>query len=100
MGYDSSASCDSFQLGEMVKFLTSKGLISFADFSPTQAASTPDFGVKDVLQIIATLKQCPNYQINKWHTQCGLRARSLHILEFMTVLLATNALGIVRKDWV
>ena len=87
LGYDSSPACDSFQLGEMIKFLTKKNLLSLIPF---QAASPydpeyiwPEAYTGDIENIIATLRQCPSYQIDKNHGHCGLRSRILPMLDYV-----------------
>jgi hypothetical protein len=113
LGYESSASCDSYQLGEMVKFLTSRGLLYLADFSfylPSPSADSrsqsgihtrnPDFATTDIGHVLSTLKQIPAYQIDKHHTNCGLRARVLPVLEFVQAMLAAGVVSISRRAWI
>lgn len=59
LGYDSSSACDSFQLGEMVKFLVSKNLLSLVTFSPSYPDER-DFAAVDVHSLLAALKQVSN----------------------------------------
>lgn len=99
LGYDSSAACDSFQLGEMVKFLTGKGLLFLVDFSPSSLGVVRDFAAADVGGIIAALKKMPAYQIDKHHTNCGLRTRVLPILEYVQAMLGSNAVPLSLQGW-
>ncbi|KAK4243788.1 hypothetical protein C7999DRAFT_35869 [Corynascus novoguineensis] len=101
LGYDSSASCDSYQLGEMVKFLTSRGLLFLTDFSPfsSSAVAQRDFATVDIPSLLAALKQCPSYQIDKNHTNCGLRTRLLPVLEYLQAMLSSNVVSISRQAW-
>ncbi|KUI55285.1 hypothetical protein VP1G_02623 [Cytospora mali] len=100
LGYDSSSACDSFQLGEMVKFLTSKNLLFLVNFSPSPPdAGVKDFAAVDVGSIISTLKQTPSYQIDKHHTHCGLRSRILPILEYVQTMLSSNAVPLSLQGW-
>lgn len=99
LGYDSSAACDSYQLGEIVKFLTNKNLMFLVDFSPASLDSIADTSLLQVDSIIATLKQCPSYQIDKNHTNCGLRTRIGPILDFIQGLLSANSIPITRNTW-
>jgi hypothetical protein len=116
LGYESSASCDSYQLGEMVKFLTSRGLLFLTDFSSSFCPHSPssfhshspssaaimgqDFATTDIGHILSTLKQVPAYQIDKHHTNCGLRARVLPVLEFVQAMLAAGVVSVARQAWV
>lgn len=78
LGYDSSAQCDSFQLGEMVRFLTRvrtlrlQGLV----IDPTDLEVSPG----SIPDILGRLRQCSSYQINSHHVHCGLRARLIPLL--------------------
>ncbi|KAK2070975.1 hypothetical protein P8C59_005432 [Phyllachora maydis] len=100
LGYDSSASCDSYQLGEMVRFLASRGLLFLVDYSAASLDKLPGQAAAwSVDRLLATLKQCPGYQIDKNHTNCGMRTRILPILEFLQSMLATNVLSISLPAW-
>ncbi|KAI1136755.1 hypothetical protein F5Y05DRAFT_103324 [Hypoxylon sp. FL0543] len=99
LGYDSSAACDSYQLGEMFKFLTNKNLLFLVDFSPGSLDSIADTSLLQIDTILATLRQCPSYQIDKNHTNCGLRTRILPILDFIQGLLSANSIPINRSSW-
>ncbi|KAK4173267.1 hypothetical protein QBC36DRAFT_245815 [Triangularia setosa] len=104
LGYTSSPSCDSFQLGEAIKFLINRNLFCFVDFAPQSydifhASGPPnDYIMSDVSYIIKLLKQCPAYQIDKDHHHCGLRGRMGRILEFIEARLVTGV-GVSRRDW-
>jgi hypothetical protein len=99
LGYDSSAACDSYQLGEMIRFLTARGLLYLVDFSPSGVDHVPDAAVKDIPEILATLKQCTSYQIDKNHTNCGLRTRLLPVVEFIEACLGQYCVGLVHQSW-
>ncbi|KAI1376015.1 hypothetical protein F4677DRAFT_420027 [Hypoxylon crocopeplum] len=99
LGYDSSAACDSYQLGEMFKFLTNRNLIFLVDFSPGSLDTIADTSLLQVESILSTLRQCPSYQIDKNHTNCGLRTRILPILDFIQGLLSANSIPITRISW-
>ena len=101
LGYDSSPSCDSYQLGEMVKFLAARDLLFLSDFAsePFAAPQQPDYATVDIGHVLATLKQCPNYQIDKNHTNCGLRTRVLPILEYIQAMLSAGAVAVAREGW-
>ncbi|KAI9745368.1 MAG: hypothetical protein M1835_002604 [Candelina submexicana] len=64
LGYDSSAQCDSFQLGEMVRFFTRMGTIRMRGliYDASEAAEPYD---GDIQQLLENLRQCPSYQIDQ-----------------------------------
>ncbi|KAI5925942.1 hypothetical protein F4810DRAFT_708029 [Camillea tinctor] len=99
LGYDSSAACDSYQLGEMVKFLAHKRLLFLADFSPSSLDGLPDAALLPVDALLAALRQCPAYQVDKNHANCGLRTRLLPILDFVQALLSAHSVPLSRAAW-
>lgn len=99
LGYDSSAACDSYQLGETIKFLTTKNLFFLVDFSPSSLNLIADTSLLQIDTILATLRQCKGWQIDKYHTNCGLRTRMIPILDFITALLSTNFIPLSRPSW-
>ncbi|EFY86745.1 hypothetical protein MAC_07246 [Metarhizium acridum CQMa 102] len=99
LGYDSSTACDSFQFGQMLKFLLSKDLLHLVDFAPSSVDSVPDTSMVDIEELLGTLKQCPNYQIDKHHTNCGLRIRIDPILDYVTAMVGAGVVAIPLADW-
>ncbi|KAG5993793.1 hypothetical protein E4U43_003401 [Claviceps pusilla] len=100
LGYDSSAACDSFQLGQILKFLLSRDLLSLADYAPSSLDSLPDRScLLDIDDLLATLKQCPNYQVDKHHLNCGLRIRIDPILDYVKAMLAASVVSLPLADW-
>ncbi|KAK4205800.1 hypothetical protein QBC40DRAFT_302680 [Triangularia verruculosa] len=105
LGYTSSPSCDSFQLGEAIRFLTSRNLVSLVDFSPRSydrfhvSGPPTDYIMSDISYIIKVLKQCPTYQIDKNHNHCGLRGRMGRILEFIEARLGGGGIGLNHVKW-
>ena len=105
----------------MVKFLVSRDLLVLADFAAVTTTTTtttgttnsnnnsnsnsnsslvlPDYATVDVGHILATLRQCPSYQIDKHHTNCGLRTRMLPILEHIQAMLSSGAVAVSRPAW-
>jgi hypothetical protein len=83
----------------MVKFLVSRGLLFLVDFSSNSMHTVQDYAAVDIVDIIATLKQCPSYQIDQNHTNCGLRTRILPILEYIQAMLSSNVVSISRQAW-
>ncbi|PTB67555.1 hypothetical protein BBK36DRAFT_1135068 [Trichoderma citrinoviride] len=99
LGYDSSVACDSFQLGQMVKFLTSKNLLFLVDYTPASLERVPDAATVNIDDLLATLKQCPNYQVDKNHTNCGLRTRLEPIVDYIRAMLSASGTSIAHADW-
>jgi hypothetical protein len=83
----------------MIRFLSSRGLLSFVDFSPRSLDRVQDLAVMDVAHILATLKHCPSYQIDKNHTNCGLRNRIIPIADFIQSLLSSKVTAVRRHMW-
>lgn len=103
LGYDSSTSCDSYQLGETVKFLLRKNLVSLSYFAsplPSSGGGVDFFSTTDLPQILHTLRQFPSYQIDQHHTNCGPRIRLKPILDFMEGMVSHRSVCLVRTDWV
>lgn len=101
LGYDSSGACDSFQLGEMIKFLSKKGLLFLIPFQ-TVAPEDPEYlwpeaYTGDIDNLIGLLRQCPPYQIDKNHHHCGLRVRILPALDYIKDCF--DAIGINPMRW-
>ncbi|CAG8978238.1 hypothetical protein HYALB_00009135 [Hymenoscyphus albidus] len=87
LGYESSHACDSFQLGEMIKFLTRKGLLSLIPFQAVSPEDDeyiwPEAYSGDAETLMGLLRQCPGYQVNEYHKYCGLRTKLLGPLEYI-----------------
>lgn len=83
----------------MIRFFTSRGLLFLVDFSSNSLDTIKDSATTDISHIITVLKQCPSYQIDKNHTNCGLRARLMPILEYIEARLSSNAIAISRSGW-
>ncbi|KAK3944530.1 hypothetical protein QBC46DRAFT_374571 [Diplogelasinospora grovesii] len=102
LGYDSSSSCDSYQLGEMIKFLSNRKLLILVDFgtnSLDNLNTLGQFATVEIQHLVSLLKNCPSYQIDKNHTNCGLRTRILPVLEYMQAMMSSNAVAISRASW-
>ncbi|KAF4636792.1 hypothetical protein G7Y89_g1300 [Cudoniella acicularis] len=106
LGYESSGPCDSFQLGEMIKFLTKKGLLSLIPFQAVSPEDSdyiwPEAYSGDIENLVVLLRQCPSYQINKHHTHCGLRTKLLPALEYIKSCIEAGVgikFGRVKSDW-
>jgi len=102
LGYDSSPACDSYQLGEIVKFLSKKGLLSLIPFQAVSPEDPeyvwPEPFAGDIEHLIGLLRQCPSYQIDKNHTHCGLRSKILPALTAIQSCIDTG-IGIKVMHW-
>lgn len=99
LGYDSSSACDSFQLGQMLKFLVNKNLLFLVDYSPASLDSLTDTAMMDIEEILLALNQCPNYQVDNHHTNCGLRVRLEPILGYFRSMLSPGVVSIPYAGW-
>jgi hypothetical protein len=100
LGYDSSPQCDSFQLGEMVRFFTKINTVRLEGTLCGGDLSEPFYD--NIERILERLRQCPAYQIDKNHSHCGLRTRLaplLNQLEPYILIGNTNDVGICGECW-
>jgi hypothetical protein len=102
LGYDSSPACDSFQLGEMIKFMTKKGLLSLVPFQAVSPEDPeylwPEAYTGDIEHLIVLLRQIPEYQIDKNHSHCGVRVKILPALRYIKDCFDTG-IGIKLAVW-
>ena len=97
-GLDSALQCDMFQLGQALRFLDRKQLVSLKSSIIGQDATIPR--PESVLKICAALMECPSYQIDSFHQNCGLRTRLIRCVELMQQLVSTDAyVGICLECW-
>ena len=103
LGYDSSTECDIFQLGQMIRFFDKIGTLSLAgtilplsysDEAPEQQQQ-PYHG--DIIHLLDSMRQCPEYQIDKNHSHCGLRTRLMPLLDLVEHSL--TEIGICASCW-
>ncbi|KAI9779528.1 MAG: hypothetical protein M1839_007336 [Geoglossum umbratile] len=105
LGYDSSPQCDSFQLGEAIRFFTRIGTLRLQGliFGPGDDGDSEDGAaagrqlVGDVESIIASMKQAPSYQIDTNHRHCGVRTRLIPALEHIEAILPSA--GLCLRCW-
>lgn len=94
MGYDSSPQCDSFQLGEQIRFFTRKGTLQLQSTFSGKKDPQPYTG--DVHDLLVQLRECPAYQLDKNHSHCGLRSR---IMPLLFSLWPEGQVGICLACW-
>jgi hypothetical protein len=89
LGYDSSPQCDSFQLGEMLRFFTRKGTVRLQSLISETTNEYPLSYSGSISTLLASLRDCPTYQIDAHHSHCGLRSRFMPPLDHVTAMLAS-----------
>ncbi|KAB8437400.1 hypothetical protein FH972_025078 [Carpinus fangiana] len=109
LGYDSSAQCDAFQLGQFVTQLAKKELLSLrARFAPPASVRADDdagadeedeedadaAAQRDIPALIQTLREMPAYQIDANHAHCGPRKRLVAFLDVVDDLLVESSVGV------
>jgi hypothetical protein len=101
LGYDTSLACDSFQLGEMIRFFhkIDTARIQGKIYDTTE----PTYYLGDIERLLLSLRQSSNYQIDSNHGHCGLRSRLLPLLDLIQnqLSLETGSLdiGICLECW-
>ena len=96
LGYESSVACDSFQLGEMVRFFMKVGTLQFQG-TIIDANDPPASYTGDLYVLLDTLRQVPEYQIDKFHTHCGIRTRLVPLLD--TIQECLQFVGLCFDCW-
>ncbi|PIB00030.1 hypothetical protein CB0940_02833 [Cercospora beticola] len=96
LGYDSSAACDSFQLGEMIRFLSRCGILQVKGLL-YDAAEPPEPYTGDIFTLIDSLRHVPEYQIDRNHSHCGIRGRLISMLDM--VIDALHYVGVCAECW-
>jgi hypothetical protein len=117
----STSACDAFHLGQMTRFFALRTKTIFLgstlidpDFSPdleddeytpantnNNSSNTPPIPSTDITALLASLKQCPDYQIDSNHTGCGIRRRFLPALDCIERFVGDGRglLGISLRLW-
>lgn len=96
LGYENSVQCDSFQLGEMIRFFTRIGTLDLqGTLLPTNDPTVPYTG--DINALLESMRQIPEYQIDRFHTHCGIRTGLLPILSVLEAYL--QRIGICAECW-
>ncbi|RAK95393.1 uncharacterized protein BO80DRAFT_429921 [Aspergillus ibericus CBS 121593] len=113
-GFGNSSACDAFHLGQMTRFFSLRTKTIFLgstlidpDFAldfTSDSDSAPDHPPApptDITTIIASLKQCPDYQIDPSHIGCGVRRRFLPPLDCIERFIGDSRglLGIDPQTW-
>jgi hypothetical protein len=101
LGYDTSLQCDSFQLGEMVRFFFKIDTVRLQ--GKIYDNTEPTYYQGDIDRLLLSLRQCSNYQVDNNHAHCGLRSRLLPLLDLIQnqLNLDTGSLdiGICAECW-
>lgn len=96
LGYESSVACDSYQLGEMIKFFMRVGSLHFQG-TIIDSAEPPSPYSGDIHTLLDTLRQVPEYQIDRFHTHCGIRTRLVPLLDMLQECL--QFVGVCFDCW-
>ena len=92
-GYDSSPACNSYQLGQMVRFFRRTNTLDCGSTLYTAGENRPCN--RNILEVIAVLRACPEYQIDENHKHCGIRKRFVSALQS----IAPEQAGICARCW-
>lgn len=116
-GFSNSRACDAFHLGEMTRFFAMRTKTIFLGSTLIDPGFSVDPGddsnlnnidpvaergpPADITAIIASLRQCPDYQIDSNHTGCGIRRRLLPALDCIERFVGDwrGLLGPVLRFW-
>ncbi|KAL5117946.1 hypothetical protein ACEQ8H_004091 [Pleosporales sp. CAS-2024a] len=101
LGYDTSLQCDSFQLGEMVRFFHKIDTVRLQ--GKIYDNTEPTYYLGDIDRLLVSLRQCANYQVDMHHAHCGLRSRLLPLLDYLQNQLNLDTgspdIGICSECW-
>jgi hypothetical protein len=101
LGYDTSVQCDSFQLGEMVRFFCKIDTVRLQ--GKIYDNTEPTYYLGDIDRLLSSLRQCSNYQVDSNHAHCGLRSRLLPLLDLVQNQLSLDTggldVGICAECW-
>ncbi|KAK2762222.1 hypothetical protein FQN54_001232 [Arachnomyces sp. PD_36] len=120
-GAANSIACDSFHLGEYIRFLSLRtGTLSLestlidpdlggdsgysSDLSSSflgRSRSAGTVGVPtDINALLIALRQCPDYQIDSGHSSCGIRRRLNPLLDYIEVFAKSeHTVGLCLTRW-
>ncbi|PVI01220.1 hypothetical protein DM02DRAFT_525482 [Periconia macrospinosa] len=101
LGYDTSRECDSYQLGEMVRFFTKTSTLRLQ--GTIYDNSEPTYYLGDIDRLLESLRQCSSYQIDRNHAHCGLRSRMIPLLDLiqnqLSLEISSLDIGICAECW-
>lgn len=97
LGYENSAQCDSFQLGEMIRFFTSRAQTLSILGTITGEEHCPEPYEGSLYVLLDTLKQIPEYQIDRYHTHCGIRTHFVPLVGLIETALPK--VGVCAECW-
>lgn len=96
LGYESSVACDSYQLGEMVRFFIKVETLQFQGSIIDSTDAPPPYS-GDIHVLLDTLRKVPEYQVDKFHTHCGIRTRLVPLLDLIQECL--QSVGVCFDCW-
>ncbi|KAI9780632.1 MAG: hypothetical protein M1816_002793 [Peltula sp. TS41687] len=98
LGYDNSPQCDSFQLGEAIRFFKRIGTVRLQGLIDDPTNDPSPSQQRSIQELIQTMRQCPSYQIDRNHSHCGIRAKLIPRLQKIESALAHD-IGLNRDHW-
>ena len=82
----------------MIRFFSRKGILQIESaFDPAPEDLEPY--IENLDNIINKFKECPSYQIDGYHTHCGLRTRLVSILEGPRAPRPSSQVGLCLECW-
>lgn len=101
LGYDNSMQCDSFQLGEFVRFLTKLSFLKVCTLTLLEPSPevANDVMPTNINLIMSSLRSCPSYQIDPNHAHCGPRKMMIMGLDTIQSSLTERGIGICYHCW-
>lgn len=101
LGYDTSLQCDSFQLGEMIRFFTKIDTLRMQ--GKIYDNTEPTYYQGDIEKLLSTLRQTTSYQVDSNHAHCGLRVRIMPLLDLLqdhlSLVTGNSDIGICGECW-
>lgn len=91
LGYDTSPACNMFQLGQATRFFVQKGMTTME--SGFIRESETGMMIGNTLDVITTLRACPERQIDSNHQHCGVRSKLIAGLDLIVPLVQVGICG-------
>lgn len=100
-GYGNSNACDTFQLGQMLRFFGRKQIMDLRSIRSLMGNADGSSMYKgSVLALVKNLRAIPEAQIDPNHQHCGIRKDLLPFLEILeTTMNREKCLGICGHCW-
>ena len=101
LGYGNSLACDSFQLGESIRWLCRR---RFASPNLAMIYATPEdesFVAEGTPRaMVKALREFPDYQVDGHHHRCGIKGKLIQILDMIEgMLVDPKKIGLCLHCW-